>query len=235
MGCLVDHCHFVGASGLASAPSARRSPEISHRAARRLGPHGSPSAPGRTTRRRQRQRRAGAPARPQTWSDRWRSRRDAGRCGPTGTESPWPRSVPAARPPAYRRAGDFNASTKIPDVDAGPGRVRRDDWAGADTAEPVGHVAAAESDGRTGQSIRVHHHADGRQRDDPHAAQQSGHGHLPPERRDPYPDRRRSARSRRRHGNVDCLALGRRTTRGEHRAPRGPRRSEARGEAVGTR
>src|SRR6185436_3576893 len=40
-------------------------------------------------------------------------------------------------------------------IDAGPGGVRRVQWAGADTAEPVGHVAAAESDGRTGQSFRV--------------------------------------------------------------------------------
>ena len=49
------------------------------------------------------------------------------------------------------------------------------------------------------------------------------------------PDQQWFARSRRRHGNVHCLALGRRKTRGEHHAPGRPRRSEERGEAVCTR
>ena len=40
---------------------------------------------------------------------------------------------------------------------------------GASAAESVGHLAAAERDERTGEPVRVHDHADGRQRDDPHA------------------------------------------------------------------
>ena len=74
---------------------------------------------------------------------------------------------------------------------AGSGR-RVDRPGGAGAAESVGHVAATESEWRAGEPVRVHDHADGRQRDDPHAAQQSRVGDAETERRgDPHPDRRR--------------------------------------------
>src|SRR6185436_1094256 len=106
------------------------------------------------------------------------------------TVRPTARSVPHVAAIRCSIARTKELDNEACDVDRGAGNCRRGDRAsGAGAAEPVGYVAAAELHGRAGEPVRVYDHADGRQRDDPYAAQQSRVGDAETERRDTRPDR----------------------------------------------